>query len=279
MSRRSLRGSLYSNLLATVFRGALFWAFLCLTGSASVAAAVPDCHAVGETRSATVAYVYDGDTVRLTDGTRIRLAGIDAPEVAHRHKVAEPFGDASRQALRALLAKVHNRLLVEVARDSHDHYGRELAYLYLPDGRSIQATLIDRGLAMAIYMPPNLAHADCYTAHEQAARHRHTGIWSLSEYDPGVSTTHIPKDVVGAAIIHGKLLSVGRSRHFIWLDLEGRVSLKVSRKHIDRFAGIDFDQWVGRDLRARGWLVKHHNRYQDWMMPIESPRSIEVLKH
>lgn len=246
-------------------------------GAGLASASTPDCQAVGKTRSATVAYVYDGDTVKLTDGTKVRLAGIDAPEVPHPDRRGEPFGDASRQALRAMLAKTHNRVRVEIGRDGSDHYGRQLAYLYLPDGRSIQAALIDHGLAMAIYMPPNLTHADCYAAHEQVARRQHVGIWSSAEYDPGVPTTHIPKDVVGAAIIRGKLLSVGRSRHFIWLNLKGRVSLQISRKHIERFDGIDFDRWVGHVLRARGWLVEDHNRYQDWRMPIESPRSIEVL--
>lgn len=258
-----------------LFAGVL--AVLGLVFAGEVLAAVPTCAAVGATRSATVAYVYDGDTVRLTDGTRIRLAGIDAPEVPHPNRPGEPFGEASSQALSAMLAKTHNRIRVEVAQDSHDHYGRELAYLYLPDGQSIQSTLIDKGLAMAIYMPPNLTHADCFAAHERHARGRHVGIWSSAEYDPGVPTTHIPKDVVGAAIIRGKVLSVGRSRHFIWLNLEGRVALQISRKHIDRFAGIDFDSWKGKVLRARGWLVKEHNRYQDWRMPIQSPRSIEVL--
>lgn len=278
VSKRAPSGALL--LLSSPLTRCLSVGLLAVMGlvlSAEVLASAPTCAAVGETRAATVAYVYDGDTVRLKDGTRIRLAGIDAPEVPHPNRPGEPFGEASSQALSAMLARTHNRIRVEVARDAHDHYGRELAYLYLPDGQSIQSALLDKGLAMAIYMPPNLTHADCFAAHERQARSSHVGIWSSSEYDPGVSTTHIPRDVVGAAIIRGKVLSVGRSRHFIWLNLEGRVALQISRKHIDRFAGIDFDQWKGRVLRARGWLVKDHNRYQDWRMAIQSPRSIEVL--
>ena len=253
----------------------VFWLLL---AAASAPAEAMSCRAPADARQATVRYVYDGDTVRLASGERVRLAGIDAPEVAHSGKAGEPFGDASRQALRAMLAKTHNRLLVVPGRDSHDHYGRLLAYLFLPDGRSIQAALIDRGMAMAIYMPPNLRYADCLTAHEQAARAARHGIWSSPEYEPGVPTTAIPKDVKGAAIVRGKLLSVGRSRHYIWLNLAGRVALQISRRHLDRFDGIDFDRWVGQTLRARGWLVAHHNRYEDWLMPIESPRSVTVLK-
>lgn len=259
--------------------------FLCLAGVySSLASAGEQCPPPKNAVSATVAYVDDGDTVRLTNGDRVRLAGIDAPEVAHpaygnrAAKPAEPFGNASRQALMALLATTHNRLRVQYGLDPEDRYGRKLAYLYLPDGASIQADLVARGMAMAVFMPPNLALADCLTAIEKKARERHVGIWSNSEYDPGISTANgIPDDVQGAAIIRGKVLSVHRSRKNIWINLKGRVALQISSRAWDQFHGIDFDHWKGRELRARGWLVHTKSRYEDWRMPIESPRSIELL--
>lgn len=242
------------------------------------------CPPPNHATAATVAYVDDGDTVRLTNGDRVRLAGIDAPEVAHPAylnrpaRPSEPFGDASKQALLSLLAGSHNRLRVQYGVEPEDRYGRKLAYLYLPDGRSIQGELVAKGLAMAVFMPPNLALADCLTSIEKTARERHVGIWSDREYDPGISTVEgIPGDVQGAAIIRGKVLSVHRSRSAVWINLEGRVALQIPERAWDQFHGIDFDGWQGRILRARGWLVHDKNRYQDWRMPIESPRSIELL--
>lgn len=242
------------------------------------------CPSPNHAIAATVAYVDDGDTVRLTNGDRVRLAGIDAPEVAHpayadrSARPSEPFGDASKQALLSLLASSHNRLRMQYGDESEDRYGRKLAYLYLPDGRSIQAELVAKGLAMAVFMPPNLALADCLTSIEKTARERHAGIWSNREYDPGISTAEvIPGDVQGAAIIRGKVLSVHRSRSAVWINLEGRVALQIPERAWDQFRGIDFDDWKGQVLRARGWMVHDKNRYQDWRMPIESPRSIELL--
>jgi endonuclease YncB( thermonuclease family) len=259
--------------------------FLCLASIFSpFVSADEQCPPPRNAISATVAYVDDGDTVRLTNGDRVRLAGIDAPEVAHpaygnrAAKPAEPFGNASRQALMALLAKSHNRLRVLYGAEPEDRYGRKLAYLYLPDGKSIQADLVARGLAMAVYMPPNLALADCLTAIEKTARERHVGIWSNSEYDPGIATASgIPDDVQGAAIVRGKVLSVHRSRKNVWINLEGRVALQISSRAWDQFHSIDFDHWKGRELRARGWLVHTKSRYEDWLIPIESPRSINLL--
>ncbi|WP_322629981.1 thermonuclease family protein [Halothiobacillus sp.] len=252
-------------------------------GSAAVASLIA-CPADQSGQRATVAYVDDGDTVRLTTGERIRLAGIDAPEVAHhayRDKPAsgdEPFGVGSRQALRAMLARSHNRVLVQYGRESSDRYGRKLAYLYLPDGESIQASLVAQGLAMAVYMPPNLDLADCLTLTEQAAARQRIGIWSSAEYAPGINTAAgIPADVQGAAIVRGRVLSVHKSARTVWVNLEGRVALQIARRAWPQFTGVDFDAWRGKTIRARGWLVRDKTRYQDWRMPIESPRSVEVM--
>ncbi|ANJ67667.1 hypothetical protein A9404_10005 [Halothiobacillus diazotrophicus] len=252
--------------------------------SSPVWAALVACPEDRSGHPATVAYVDDGDTVRLTTGERVRLAGIDAPEVAHGaydRKPAtadEPFGAASRQALRAMLARSHNRILLRYGRESTDRYGRRLAYLYLSDGESIQANLVAQGMAMAVYMPPNLDLADCLTLTERAAARNRVGIWSLAEYAPGIDTaTGVPSDVQGAAIIRGRVLSVHKSTRTVWVNLEGRVALQISRRAWPQFQGVDFHAWRGKTLRARGWLIRDKNRYQDWRMPIESPRAIEVL--
>lgn len=281
--------SMNRKAFSTTWLSAFFYALtLSLAGSiwaTSSATSLTACSGDRSGQRATVAYVDDGDTVRLTNGTRVRLAGIDAPEVAHhayRDKPAsadEPFGVASRQSLRAMLARSHNRILLRYGRESRDRYGRKLAYLYLPDGESIQANLVAQGMAMAVYMPPNLDLADCLTVTEQAAARRRIGIWSLAEYAPGIETASgIPSDVQGAAIVRGRVVSVHKTARTVWVNLEGRVALQIGRRAWPQFQGVDFYAWRGKTLRARGWLVHDKNRYQDWRMPIESARSIVVVE-
>ncbi len=100
---------------------------------------------------ATVASIYDADTVRLnvdlgfgiwTVKRAFRLAGIDAPELG------TPEGLAARDWLRALLP-VGSPLIAITVKDQGDKYGRFLAWLYLPDDplRSVNDRLIDRGHA------------------------------------------------------------------------------------------------------------------------------------
>lgn len=106
-----------------------------------------------------IASVHDGDTIRLCGGERVRLAGIDAPEVAdsprcsplQRQRLAgarnPPWcdyraGEASRDGLQAFLANGR----VSIERVGRDDYGRTLAHIYVDD-RDAGAYLVERGLA------------------------------------------------------------------------------------------------------------------------------------
>ncbi len=83
------------------------------------------------------ARVIDGDTIDI-GGVRIRLAGIDAPEVSHRQ---------GRRAKR-LLARLCRRKTVTARIMPGKTYGRHVAICYLPDGRDLSAVMVRRGLAL-----------------------------------------------------------------------------------------------------------------------------------
>lgn len=82
-------------------------------------------------------WVIDGDTI-VIDNVRIRLAGIDAPELDH------PFGVQSKWALVKLCKgqTITARLRPELS------YDRVVAECYLPDGRDLAAELVRAGLAL-----------------------------------------------------------------------------------------------------------------------------------
>lgn len=85
-----------------------------------------------------VAHVHDGDTIRCTDGTRLRLAAIDAPEMGRcrRGRTCAP-GDprASRDNLRRLAGPRITYQIVDanVCRrgfQATDPYGRRVVRAY-----------------------------------------------------------------------------------------------------------------------------------------------------
>lgn len=95
----------------------------------------------------TVASVHDGDTLRCLDGTRVRLAGIDAPELAgcrgRRGRICVAWdGQASR---RALAGMVQGRTLA--CRRVGTSYRRVVAWCF--DGpRDISCAMVASGRAI-----------------------------------------------------------------------------------------------------------------------------------
>lgn len=84
-----------------------------------------------------LAWVIDGDTIDI-GGTRIRLAGIDAPELDH------PYGRTAKWALVNLCKGQEIRAVFD-GDVSHD---RTVATCYLPDGRDLSAEMVRVGMAI-----------------------------------------------------------------------------------------------------------------------------------
>jgi endonuclease YncB( thermonuclease family) len=82
-------------------------------------------------------WVIDGDTI-IIDNIRLRLAGIDAPELDH------PYGKQSKWALVQMCKgqTITARIKPELS------YDRLVAECYLPDGRDLAAELVRCGLAL-----------------------------------------------------------------------------------------------------------------------------------
>ena len=116
--------------------------------------------------------IYDGDTITLqTEATtkKIRLAGIDAPEIK------QPYGIASRDALSQ---DVLNQL-VTVDTNKTDRYGRAVGKVLL-NGEDVNLKQVRRGLAWVYsdYIKELSAEdRELYKAAEKAANDEHLGLW------------------------------------------------------------------------------------------------------
>ncbi len=82
-------------------------------------------------------HVIDGDTIVIS-GTKIRIAGIDAPELDH------PWGKKSKFAMISLCK---GKIVTAVIKEEIS-YDRIVAQCYLPDGTDVAAELVKQGLAL-----------------------------------------------------------------------------------------------------------------------------------
>lgn len=127
-----------------------------------------------------VRWVIDGDTIVLDNGTKVRYASINTPEIAHEGKPGEPYGKTAWRANKKLVKG--REVLLELAEQPRDRYGRLLAYVFLPGRDMVQERLVSMGLAFVCYEPPNLKYYKRLLKVQRRAMSRYRGLWSAQEY-------------------------------------------------------------------------------------------------
>src|SRR3989344_8011309 len=96
---------------------------------------------VYESHEVLIVDVIDGDTFETEDGTRIRLLGVNTPEVN------EDYYIVAKDALKKLVLN-KTVMLVEDIQDK-DNYGRDLRYMYIGEA-FVNSYLIENGYAKTL---------------------------------------------------------------------------------------------------------------------------------
>jgi micrococcal nuclease len=123
----------------------------------------------------TVTRLSDGDSFRCADGARVRLIGLDAPELGQGEA-----GRAARDALERLLPKDRVlRLELDVA--PRDRYGRRLAYAWR-GSVLLNEAMLRGGWAMLYTLPPNVKYVRRLEAAQRAAREGRAGLWATGGF-------------------------------------------------------------------------------------------------
>lgn len=119
------------------------------------------------------ARVSDGDSFRLGDD-RVRLLGIDAPELAQECDSADGSLWSCGRVARDRMAQLLAAGAVDCWPEGHDQYGRALATCSV-SGLDLGGTMVAEGLAVS---------SGGYWTEEAAARREGLGIWTGSFDSP-----------------------------------------------------------------------------------------------
>jgi micrococcal nuclease len=136
--------------------------------------------------------VIDGDTLKVSGQGRVRLIGLDTPEVHYSDKLLR---DAKRRKSdvgkiqelgRKASAFTKNLCLGKKVRlefdvEKRDKYGRLLAYVYLEDGTFVNAKILEEGYGQVMTIPPNVRYADLFLQLQRQARNGRKGLWISGE--------------------------------------------------------------------------------------------------
>ncbi len=197
-----------------------------------------------------VKYVYDGDTIVLSNGQRVRLLGINTPEIESRFRRGEAGGVDAKKWLKNKLKD--GVVLLEYGHPDRDKYGRLLAYLFLPDGTHLNLELVRQGLAVLSIIPPNLKYDKALIRAQQQAERQKIGLWERPEYQPVLLDTLLKqKKRRGWMRIIATVKSVSHSRKYARLILNHKADVRIPKENLTWFP--DLDSYIGQTVEIRGW--------------------------
>lgn len=200
-------------------------------------------------REVRVAEVLDGDTVELADERRLRLIGIDAPELPRRGRPGEPGATAAREALQDLLNGADLRL--EPGETAHDHYDRLLGYLHDAQSHDIGEEMLRAGFAVVSLHEDNARRANAYFDAEAEARAARRGLWAMPALQP-LSAHEASAHRNSYRQLDGRVTSARAGSGSAALRLEGGLRLSIDEAARGRFSGEALRALQGMTVRVRG---------------------------
>ena len=133
-------------------------------------------------RTFRVTRIFDGDTIEINapDGdyphTRVRFWGVDTPETHHPTKPVMHFGPEAGEYVKSLLRGKSVRIELEPNAKPRGKRGRLLGWIYLSDGRLLNALLVAEGYG---YADPRFKHLrfDEFRQLQSQAMKERKGLW------------------------------------------------------------------------------------------------------
>ena len=214
--------------------------------------------------------VFDGDTVLLEDGRKLRFLGINTPEVAHGNQPAEVGGEQAKRWLQQRLE--HKYISLEGDSEAQDNYGRALAYVFTQDQQHINLQLVKIGLATVSIFPPNLKYTEDLLVAQQSAEQARLGVWGEPAYAPLPVQNLTNENYHGWKRITGRIQAIKQGVKGSYLQFSEQAAVQVDQQYAGLFPSLE--SYAGKNLEVRGWLYRSKGRFT---LPVRHPGQIKVL--
>jgi len=127
----------------------------------------------------TVVRFVDGDTIAVNMNGKVetvRFIGVDTPETHKPNSPVQCYGVAAAAYTKNLIGSQQVRLDSDADSTNRDRYNRLLRYIYLPDGRLVEAEIIKNGYGFAYTQFPFTKSAE-FTNYQNDAHDALKGLW------------------------------------------------------------------------------------------------------
>jgi micrococcal nuclease len=124
-------------------------------------------------------HFVDGDTIAVTMSGKsqsVRMIGVDTPETHKPNTPVQCYGPAAAAFTKTIIGSQQVRLEADSKSTNRDRYNRLLRYVYLPDGRLVEAELIKGGYGFAYTEFPFTKSAE-FVQYQVQAKAANKGLW------------------------------------------------------------------------------------------------------
>ncbi|NNC36312.1 MAG: thermonuclease family protein [Acidimicrobiales bacterium] len=237
-----------------------------------------------------VSYVIDGDGFILESGVKVKLAGIEAPQMAwpEQNRDAFPLADEARDYLDQLIKNQTAGLYY--GGETRDRYDRALAQVWLMDENGqkktwLQEAIVRAGYARVYPWPDQALDIERLFEAEKEARKARRGIWNnrrtksfykIRKPDPNPLAQYVDS----LQLVEGIIVSTADIKGTVYLnfgsDYKTDFTVGIGKKYVKTFskAGLDPVGLEGARVRVRGWL-ELQNGPVIW---IADPRRLEIIR-
>jgi micrococcal nuclease len=225
--------------------------------------------------------VIDGDTIVLDGEETVRLLGIDTPEMDHPNDSVRQFAQEAKDYVKSLVLDRNVRLEYEWER--RDEYGRTLAYVFLPDGRLLNAEIIRNGYGF-VYTRKVYSRTEEFRGLEGDAREAGVGLWGRQEFDESLDVPLITWEEAGEHYgmdceVQGTIVAARNTGRACFLnfhqDWENNFTAVIFAKDFDKFATRPEKYYLNLEVRVRGRIRKYRSKPE---IICTSPDQITVVR-
>ncbi|MFH1946282.1 MAG: thermonuclease family protein [Acidobacteriota bacterium] len=210
--------------------------------------------------------VIDGDTIVLDGDETVRLLGIDTPELDHPNDSVRQFAQEAKDYVKSLVLDRNVRLEHEWER--RDEYGRTLAYVFLPDGRLLNAEILKNGYGF-VYTRKVYSRTEEFRGLERDAREAGIGLWGRPEFDeaedvPLISWDEADKHYGENCEVQGTVIAARNTGRVCFLnfheDWENHFTAVIFARDFDKFPTRPEKYYLNREVRVRGRIRKYRGK-------------------
>ncbi len=216
--------------------------------------------------------VIDGDTFTIDDEyrSRIRMLGINTPEILTEAGPGEPFANKAKDYLAALIENKTVRF--EYGNEKFDQYGRILAYVF-KDDELVNEKILEMGLGRSFIFKEQIKYNQQLLKAESQAKKARKGIWGNPksfEY-PKDNNQFVIKPISARryldqkVVVQGKVSDTKVNKKVVVLKMDDDLDIVIFKDNLESFKHFKIkpeDYFLGQLVEVIGKVSVYRGRTQ-----------------